>query len=280
MTPFRVTWDAAALDRLRRDIAGYRFPPAPAGIGWRYGCDPDVLRQLCGYWADGFDPGAAAAELNRFPQFVARIEGIDIHVVHVTGEAEGRRPLLLSHGWPGSVYEFWQVIEPLAFPSRHGGRPQDAFDLVIPSLPGFGFSGKPASPVGPRTTARLFDTLMREVLGYRSYRAQGGDWGAGVSAWLALDHPASMRAIHLNYLLVQPDAVPQTQAETSWKAVRDVTQGQLGAYAQLQGTKPQSLAYAMAGNPVAQAACSSSVFTTGSTCAPGPSRRCFRRTGC
>ncbi|MFC6744742.1 epoxide hydrolase family protein [Methylobacterium persicinum] len=151
---------------------------APArGAGWRYGCDPDFLAGLCAHWLDGFDHDAAAAELNRFPQFLARIEDLDIHVVHVVGEAEGRRPLLLTHGWPGSVYEFWEVIEPLAFPSRHGGRAEDAFDVVVPALPGFGFSGKPKAPIGPRTTARLFDRLMREELGYARYRAQGGDWG-------------------------------------------------------------------------------------------------------
>ena len=146
------------------------------------------------------------------------------------------------------------MIEPLAFPSRHGGRVEDAFDLVIPSLPGYGFSGKPDTPIGARMAARLFDTLMREVLGYPRYRAQGGDWGAGVTAWLALDHAASVEAIHLNYLLVQPDASPETAEEKAWKAALDANQQALGAYAMLQGTKPQSLAYAMVDNPVAQAA--------------------------
>jgi pimeloyl-ACP methyl ester carboxylesterase len=198
--------------------------------------------------------GAAAARLNRFPQGLARVEDLDLHVIHVVGEAEGRRPLLLTHGWPGSVFEFWSVIEPLAYPSRHGGRAEDAFDLVVPALPGFGFSGKPAAPIGARTTARLFDRLMREELGYSRYLAQGGDWGAAVSAWLALDHPDSVRGIHLNYLLVQPAASPETPAERDWAARRDATQARLGAYAQLQGTKPLSLGYAMADNPVAQLA--------------------------
>ncbi|AWN43677.1 epoxide hydrolase family protein [Methylobacterium durans] len=254
MRAFTVAWEPDRVARVREAVRTYRMPPVPEGAGWRYGCDPEFLAELCAYWLDGFDAAAAAADLNRFPQGIATVEGLDLHVVHVVGEADGRRPLLLTHGWPGSVYEFWSVIEPLAFPSRHGGRREDAFDLVIPALPGFGFSGTPAAPVGPRTAARLFDTLMRQVLGYPRYRAQGGDWGAGVSAWLALDHAASLQAIHLNYLLVQPDAEPESAAERAWKQAFDASQRRLGAYAQLQGTRPLSLAFAMADAPVAQLA--------------------------
>ena len=116
----------------------------------------------------------------------------------------GKRPLLLTHGWPGSHYEFWRVIEPLAFPCRFGGEAADAFDLVIPSLPGFGFSSKPGAPGRPRATARLFDTLMTQVLGYPTYLAQGGDWGGWSPSWLGRDHGASVRAIHLNMLGAAP----------------------------------------------------------------------------
>ena len=251
--PFAVAWTDAQFDRLRADIAAYRFPVAPADGGWRYGCDPDFLRQLCDHWVHRLELDAVVGKLNRYPQLTCNIEGLDLHAVHVVGEAQGRRPLLLIHGWPGSVFEYWDAIEPLAFPSRHGGRAADAFDLVIPSLPGYGFSAKPATPLGARTTARLFDRLMRE-LGYDSYRVQGGDWGAGVAGWLGLDHPASLDGIHLTYLLVQPDATPETDEELAWKAEFTRKQEELNAYGMLQGTKPQSLAYAMAGNPVAQAA--------------------------
>lgn len=253
MQPFTVAWDQAAIDALRARIRRYPFPPASTRPDWAHGCDPGFLKDLCDYWADGFEVQATIARLNRYPQIVTGIAGLDIHAVHVVGEAQGRRPLLLVHGWPGSTHEFWQVIEPLAFPSRHGGRAEDAFDLVIPSLPGFGFSGKPASAIGARTTARLFDTLMRR-LGYGRYLAQGGDWGSAVCGWLALDHAASLRSIHLNFMLVHPKAVPETDEEKAWSAARDKVQFSLGAYAVLQGTKPRSLAYAMADNPVAQAA--------------------------
>ena len=148
------------------------------------------------------------ADLNRFPQFTARVEDFDLHFVHVVGEAGGKRPLLLSHGWPGSHYEFWGAIEKLAFPRGFGGEAADAFDLVIPSLPGFGFSSKPTRPFGQRATARLFNTLMTEVLGYDRYLAQGGDWGAMVTSWLGLDHGAHARAIHLNMLGFRPARRP------------------------------------------------------------------------
>ena len=257
MQRFEISWDAAKLQAIMDQVRAFQPPLAPESAGhedWRYGCDPAFLERLQRYWLDGFDPAAAERELNRFPQFTVPVEDLDIHAVHLVGEAEGRRPLLLTHSWPGSIYEFWQVAEPLAFPSRFGGRSEDAFDLVIPSLPGFGFSGKPARPIGPRTVARLFDTMMREGFGYSRYLAQGGDWGAGVSAWIALDHPASVRAIHLNYLLVQPAGDPETSEEKAWKTAFDDAQQRLGGYSHLQGTKPQSLAYAMAGNPMAQAA--------------------------
>lgn len=253
MREFKVEWDESKVEALRAAVRRYRFPNVPGEQSWADGCDPAFLKSLCAYWADGFDAQAAAAALNRYPQLLIRVEDLELHAVHVVGEAGGRRPLLLSHGWPGSVHEFWQVIEPLAFPSRHGGRSEDAFDLVIPSLPGFGFSAKPATLLGARTTARLFDALMRQ-LGYSRYLAQGGDWGAGVAAWLALEHASSVRAIHLNFLLVQPHASAQTDEERAWQKARDSAQAKLGAYVALQSTKPRSLAYAMADNPVAQAA--------------------------
>ncbi|MBB5163216.1 epoxide hydrolase family protein [Mycobacterium sp. AZCC_0083] len=254
MQPFTVAWDEADLRRLRQRVRDYRFPVAPENAGWRYGCDPEFLRRLCAYWVDGFDVRAAEAKLNRFPQVLHRVENIDIHAVHVVGEAGCQRPLLLTHGWPGSVFEFWEAIEPLAFPSRHGGEPEDAFDLVIPSLPGFGVSGKPRSPVGARTAARLFDALMRDGFGYWSYLAQGGDWGAAGTAWLALEHAGSVRAIHLNSVLVQPDAEPDTDEEKSWRTSRTEAENQFGGYEMLQRTRPHSLSYAMQDNPVAQAA--------------------------
>ncbi|HEY2751873.1 epoxide hydrolase family protein [Phenylobacterium sp.] len=253
--PFEVIWTEAEVESVLRPVRSYPWPPIPdVPDGWAYGCDAGYLRGLCDHWAGAYDWRAAMTDLNRFPQFTVAIEDFDIHFLHVVGEANGSRPLIITHGWPGSHYEFWQVIEKLAFPSRFGGQASDAFDLVIPSLPGFGFSSKPKRPVGQRTTARLFNTLMSEVLGYKTYLAQGGDWGAMVTSWLARDHGANARAIHLNMLGFRPPGGPQGEAEVAWAQRQAGAMDVMGAYFRLQVSKPQSLAWLGAGNPVGQAA--------------------------
>ena len=154
VTPFTVAWTQAEVGKVLDQVRSYPFPMAPAvEDGWSYGCDAAFLKDICAHWTGDYDWQAAVASLNRYPQFTAKVEDFDLHFVHVVGEAGGKRPLLLTHGWPGSHFEFWDSIEKLAFPSRFGGKAEDAFDLVIPSLPGFGFSSKPARPIGQRTTA-------------------------------------------------------------------------------------------------------------------------------
>jgi microsomal epoxide hydrolase len=255
ITPFTLEWDSDAVAGVLARVRDYPWPPAPkVPDGWLYGCDANFLRDLCGYWTDGYDWRAAVAELNRYPQFMAKVEDFDLHFVHVVGEADGRRPLLLSHGWPGSHYEFWASIEKLAWPSRHGGQAADAFDLVIPSLPGFGFSSKPERPFGQRATARLFNTLMTKELGYSTYLAQGGDWGSLVTSCLGLDFPEQVPAIHLNMLGLRAPGGPRTEEETAWLARSGVSMDMFGAYFRLQASKPQSVAWLGAGNPVGQAA--------------------------
>ena len=253
--PFKVEWHAAEVGAVLEKVRGYPWPPTPdVPDGWAYGCDGKFLKGLCDYWLDGYDWRAAEAELNQYPQFTARIEDFDIHFLHVVGEAGGKRPLLLSHGWPGSHYEFFGSIEKLAWPSRHGGRAEDAFDLVIPSLPGFGFSSKPKKPFGQRATARLFNTLMTDGLGYDRYLAQGGDWGAFVTSCLGFDYPDKVKAIHLNMIGFRPHGGPTSPEEIAWITRQNAMMDVMGAYFRLQASKPQSLAWLGAGNPVGQAA--------------------------
>lgn len=253
--PFEVRWSEAEVQVVLNQVRAYPWPPIPdVPDGWAYGCDASYLKGLCDHWLNAYDWRAAVADLNRFPQFTARVEDYDLHFVHVVGEAGGKRPLIVTHGWPGSHYEFWGVIEQLAFPSRFGGKAEDALDLVVPSLPGFGFSSKPKRPIGQRTTARLFNTLMTEVLGYRSYLAQGGDWGAMVTSWLGRDHGAHAKAIHLNMLGFRPHGGPQGEAEVGWATRQAGMMDIMGAYFRLQVSKPQSIAWMGAGNPVGQAA--------------------------
>lgn len=254
MKPFTVDWQPAQVDALLERVRACELPPAPAGIGWQYGCDAEFLARLKAYWLHDFDWRACMQRLNRYPQFTADIDGLAVHFVHVKGEGTGGRALLLTHGWPGSHVEFWNVIEPLAFPSRHGGRAQDAFDLVIPSLPGFGFSAKPAQVLGQRYTATLWNRLMTDVLGYPGYYAQGGDWGAVVTSWLGLDHPDTVRGIHLNMLGLRSLRPPASDEEKAWQARSEGAQRVHGGYSAVQIFKPQSLVWATAGNPLGQAA--------------------------
>jgi microsomal epoxide hydrolase len=252
---FEVHWKKSRVRAVLEAVDDYPWPPAPeVPDGWAYGCDAGYLKGLCEYWVDGYDWRAAVEDLNRFPQFLAPVDDFEIHYVHVVGEAGGRRPLIMTHGWPGSHYEFWGVIEKLAYPSRFGGEAADAFDLVIPSLPGFGYSSKPKRPVGQRTTAKLFNALMTEVLGYDTYLAQGGDWGGLVTSWLGHDHAAHAKAIHLNMIGFRPHGGPQSEAEAMWVQRQQGMMDLMGAYFRLQASKPQSIAWMGAGNPVGQAA--------------------------
>ncbi len=252
--PFAVAWSEEAVNRVLDAVRSYPHPKATPGVGWSQGCDPDLLRRACAHWVSDFDWRQGVERLNRWPQHLATVEGFDLHFVHIVGEAEGRRPLILSHGWPGSHLEFFGVAEALAYPSRTGGRPEDAFDLVIPSLPGFGFSGRPEGLLGPGRTAALFHRLMTETLGYGVYLAQGGDWGSLITSRLAFDHPEAVRAIHLNMTPLRPAGGPATREEVAHGERGAAQMRALGAYFLLQASKPMSLAYAMAGNPVGQAA--------------------------
>ncbi len=247
---FQVNVPQGKLDAIRARVAAYPWFPAPEGEDWEYGTNSAALRALCDYWLSGYDWRAREAELNQHPQFVAEIEGLPIHFVHVRGEGDAaKRPLILTHGWPGSHYEFWGAIPKLAFPSKFGGEAKDAFDLVVPSLPGYGFSGKPKKPFGQRATARLFNVLMRDVLGYPKYLAQGGDWGSMVTSFLALDHSECVAA-HLNMLAFRPSDGPKTEEEGAW-AMRSMQAFQREAsYFQQQTSKPQTLAHALMDSPV------------------------------
>jgi len=185
---------------------------------------------------------------------------LGIHFMHVVGEAEGNRPLLLTHGWPGSVFEFHESMGPLAYPSKHGGKAEDAFDLIIPSLPGFGFSGKPKSPIWQRATAKLWNTLIQDVLGYETYLAQGGDWGGMVTSWLGFDHGAhdgkgGCEAIHLNMIGLRPNpATPQNDDELKWLQQAQAGMQMEGSYFMQQATKPQTLAMSLMDSPMGTAA--------------------------
>lgn len=251
---FTIDVPETKLRRIREHVAAYPWADMPALDGWEYGTNHAYLRALCNYWLDGFDWRREEAAMSSFDHFITPIDGIDIHFILEKGSGPNPRPLILSHGWPGSVDEFRHIIQPLAHPERFGGDIADAFDVVAPSLPGFGFSGAPPQPIGPRKMAALFNTLMTERLGYTGYLAQGGDWGGAISSWLGYDHAQACAAIHLNIFTMRHHAGPQTPDEDKWAAAFEVQQASQNGYRVQQATKPQSLGFAMADSPVGVAA--------------------------
>ncbi len=252
---FQVSVNQSKIDLIMARVSSYPWEPAQADENrdWSRGTDRTILKTLCDHWLNAYDWRASEQKLNRYPQFQEAIDGVPIHFVHALGEGPCARPIILTHGWPGSHYEFWGVIERLTFPSRFGGDPRDAFDVVVPSLPGFGFSGKPRAPIGPRATARMWDALMTKTLGYPRYMAQGGDLGSLVTAYLGLDHEACS-AIHLNMISLQPaDVSPQSEEERIWLEKQARILHAEGAYMHLHMTKPQTIAMALADTPVGTA---------------------------
>ena len=261
-TPFTIDIPQGKLDAIMAKVRSYEWHEmpeiAPDGDRWAYGTDMEYMRELCTYWTETFDWRAAEKKLNTFPQFHAEVDGLNIHFIHVKGSGANPETLLLTHGWPGSVFEFYDAIEPLAHPEKFGGKAEDGMNLVIPSLPGYGFSGKPKKPVGPRGTAALWDKLMREVLGYDTYIAQGGDWGSVVTGWLGYEHGVDKnggcKAIHVNMNGLRPPVLPETEEEVAWTNAAAAAFAFDGAYLQIQMTKPQTLSYAMMDSPVGAAA--------------------------
>ena len=252
--PFSINVPDTTLDGIRARVTDYPWHEMPDDGGWAYGTNLDYMKELCAYWLDEFDWRKHEAKINRFSHYTTPVDGIDLHFIHEKGSGPAPLPLIISHGWPGSIVEFLDIIEPLAHPERFGGSENDAFDVIAPSLPGFGFSGRPPRPIGPRKVASLFNTLMSEVLGYDGYLAQGGDWGGAISTWLGFDHAPTCRAIHINIMMMRHPDGPQGPEEEAWAAEFKREQLMESGYRIQQATKPQTLSYAMMDSPVGVAA--------------------------
>ena len=261
-TPFRLQVPEANLADLRERLARTRLPDAPPGDRWATGTDLGFMREAIAHWRDRFDWRAHEARLNAFPQYRVELDGIGLHFLHVPGvRAPGApepMPLLLSHGWPGSVFEFLELIPRLTDPARFGGDPADAFTVVAPSLPGYGLSFAPGQRrFAVDDIARTFRALMTGVLGYRRYGAQGGDWGCFVTSVLAAEHPDELVGIHLNMLPLRRDpaavANPTPQEARYLGELARFLKEETG-YQWIQGTRPQTLAYALTDSPAGLAA--------------------------
>ena len=279
--PFKIEVSDAALADLRDRLARTRWPDQIADAGWDYGSELASVRALCDYWRDGFDWRAQEAALNRWPQFTTDVDGERLHFIHAKSKHADAFPLLITHGWPGSVVEFQKILPLLTDPTVHGGREQDAFHVICPSMPGYGFSG-PTHSRGwdPERIARAEIEIMHR-LGYVKYGAQGGDWGAIVTPWVARLDPRHCAGIHLNMLLVTPppDAKPAalSDAEQQRLAYSNEFNAQGTGYQAIQGTKPQTLAYGLTDSPAGLAGWILEKFRAWGDCPGGDVLRAFTR---
>ena len=282
---YRIDVPESVLVDLRERLGRVRWAeglPSATGDPWERGASVAYVRELCEYWRTSYDWRAQEAALNAWPQFMSTIDGVDIHYWHVRGTAAepgsaaaepgtdgpSPMPLILVHGWPGSIFEFHHLIGPLTDPASHGGDPADAFDVVIPSLPGFGFSGKPAQPGwGPQRTARAFHELMTRELGYARYGTQGGDWGSAVTSAMAVEHPEALIGAHLNFVagFPTPEQAKEPEAKPYLDHAAAIQRDEMG-YFQVQSTKPMSLGIAQSDSPAGIAAWIVEKFRTWSDC--------------
>jgi pimeloyl-ACP methyl ester carboxylesterase len=269
--PFRVAVPAAALDDLRERLARTRLPDEIPDSGWEYGTNLAYLRELLEYWRTSYDWPTHQAALNRFKQFQADVDGLKIHFIHEPGRGPNPKPLLILHGWPGSVYEFMEIIPMLTDPGAHGGDPRDSFTLVVPSLPGYGFSGRPqARGMNVQAMADIFFKLMVGVLGYHRFAVQGGDWGAAIASRLGEVYRTSLYGIHVNMIAIgpaegrsAPDLAPEEKVFLG--DIDKFRRGETG-YQWIQGTKPQTLAYALNDSPAGLCAWMVEKFRSWSDC--------------
>ena len=252
--PFKVNISKETIENIYKKIKKYPWKDMPNLDNWEHGTNLNYMKKISNYWVKEFKWKKHEDEINKFSNFITKINDIDIHFIKEKGSGSNPMPLLIMHGWPGSIFEFLHIIEKLAHPEKFGGKEEDAFDVIVPSLPGFGFSGKPNTPIGPRKIAEIFNTLMTKNLGYKKYFAQGGDWGATISNWLAYDHSNACKGIHINCLTMRHPAGTTSKDEKDWEAKFIKDQIMQDGYRTQQATKPQTLSYAMIDSPVGIAA--------------------------
>ncbi len=258
---FNINISDEVLNDLKYRLEHIRWPDQLEGDGWERGTDINYLQSLVSYWRHQFDWRAQEAELNRFSQFKCNVEGIDIHFVHEHGKGPNPMPIILTHGWPDSYIRYKKIIPLLTDPASYGGKAEDSFDVIVPSLPGFGFSSSPKhSGVNNYYVSELWAKLMTEELGYSKFAAAGGDIGSGVTRYLALNHPEILTGIHLTdigiirNLMASHDDAELSEEELQYKKNTPTWISNEGAYMAIQSTKPQTLAYGLSDSPVGLAA--------------------------
>lgn len=263
-TPFKISVPQAKLNQIRQRVQAYKWYKAPTVGGWKYGADQNYMKQLTAYWVDKYDWRKHEREMNRFNHFTANVDDRTLHFIYEKGSGRNSQPLLLLHGWPYSFYSFNGIIEPLAHPERFGGSAEDGFDVIVPSLPGFVFSEAPKNPTNLRQLGGSLHRLMTDILGYDSYVVQGGDFGAVIADWLALDYTPSIKGIHANMPAFRHagsefgsgETGPGSASAEERAFVKREKENFMreSAYFMLQATRPETLSVAIMDSPVGQAA--------------------------
>jgi len=258
--PFKIEVPEETLADLKERLAQTRWPDELPGTGWDYGTNMAYLKELVDYWQNSFDWRAQEEAINRFSHFKADVDGLGIHFIHQKGVGPDPMPLVLTHGWPGSFFEMSKITPLLADPASHGGDASDAFHVVTPSMPGYGFSDHPTKPgMHVLRVSDLWVKLMKDGLGYDRFGAQGGDWGASVTAYLGFAYPENLIGIHLTSMVrptpyMGPGSTPLSEAEQALLKQREEWMQAEGGYSHIQGTKPQTLSYGLNDSPVGLAA--------------------------
>lgn len=270
--PYKINTDEKILDDLKMRLKNTRWPSPIEGIGWEYGADYAFLKRLCDYWLNEYDWRKWEAKLNEYPQFTAEIDGVEIHFWYIRAKKENAFPVMMLHGWPGSALEFFDTIDLITDPGSHGGNAEDAMDMIIPDLPGYGWSGKPKVPGwGADRVARALNTLMTEGLGYEKYGVQGGDWGGMIAARLGTDFPETVAWIHLNFTILPIPMIDELSDE-DMKVVRQHEEFDRleGAYHLVQETKTDCVTMAQTDSPMGLAAWIVEKFKVWSDCDGNP----------
>lgn len=269
--PFTIQVEDSLLEDLFERLDRTRWPDE-IGTDWSYGTDMTYLKELCHYWRHDFDWGAQQAALNRFDHFTTHVDQLKVHFIHQKSKSENALPLIITHGWPGSIAEFREIIGPLTAPEMHGGDAGDAFHVVCPSIPGYGFSDAPREPGFDQKRAAEVNVQLMQQLGYEHYGAQGGDWGSAISSWMAVVAPEQVFGIHLNLIF----AGYPSHKENPFEGVTEEEQARLSdrqafmkketGYQQIQGSKPQTLGYGLNDSPAGLAAWITEKFRTWTDC--------------
>ena len=252
--PFKLSVSKKTLKAIYEKVKKYPWNNIENIQGWKLGTNYNYLKKISKYWHTKYNWKKQEDKINSFSNYITYVNGLKIHFIKEKSSNPKSKPLLLLHGWPGSIVEFFNLIPRLAHPEKFGGKKEDGFDVIVPSLPGFGFSTSTKSPIGPRKMAKIINKFMINNLKYKKYFAQGGDWGATISNWLAYDHSKNCKAIHINCLTMRHPKGPKTIKEKKWAIKFTKDQIMQEGYRTQQATKPQTLSYAMIDSPVGTAA--------------------------